>query len=86
MQEKLENIYKGQPGPNKAEKSLTFFSNIDKTVCKACRNVDAFQNGTKEKESEKFLFLEMSEHKNQSKGSDHLAHSWGGLGRFLGSQ
>ena len=22
----------------------------------------------------------------RSKGSDHLAHSWGGLGRFLGSQ
>jgi hypothetical protein len=24
--------------------------------------------------------------KNPLKGSDHLAHSWGGLGRFLGSQ
>ena len=24
--------------------------------------------------------------KETLKGSDHLAHSWGGLGRFLGSQ
>ena len=53
-----------------AWKISDLFSNIDKTVCKACRNVDAFQNGTKEEASEKFLFLEMSEHKNQSKFED----------------
>ena len=28
----------------------------------------------------------VTSHQKESKVSDHLSHSWGGLGRFLGSQ